>query len=148
MNDRDKIRIASLELHRLSAQIDKLYVFTDQKAEALFWRAAGIGAIDYSKERVQTSPQNMMESAMVSLVDLQNKQHIHLSPIVKKVNEIKSLSVANSDVLLYKYVYRDSKRNHFTNSQIAKLLETTTDHIKYQHRIACVEYFDRFLNNH
>lgn len=38
--------------------------------EALRYKASGAGGIDYSKDRVQTSPQNFMEMAMCDIVEL------------------------------------------------------------------------------
>lgn len=38
--------------------------------EALRYKASGAGAIDYSKDRVQTSPKNYMEMAMCDIVEI------------------------------------------------------------------------------
>lgn len=38
--------------------------------EALRYKASGAGGIDYSKDRVQTTPQNFMEMAMADVVEL------------------------------------------------------------------------------
>lgn len=38
--------------------------------EALRYKASGAGAIDYSKEKIQTSPQNFMEMAIADVMEL------------------------------------------------------------------------------
>lgn len=45
----------------------------EQELEALRYKASGAGAIRYDKDRVQTSPQNYMEMAMMDIVEL-NKE--------------------------------------------------------------------------
>lgn len=39
--------------------------------EALRWKASGVGAIRYDKDRVQTNPQNYMEMAVADCIEIE-----------------------------------------------------------------------------
>lgn len=50
--------------------VEKIIHDKEQELEALRYKASGAGAIRYDKERVQTSPQNYMEMAMMDIAEL------------------------------------------------------------------------------
>lgn len=53
--------------------VEKMIHGKEQELEALRYKASGAGAISYDKDRVQTSPQNYTEMAMIDIVELQKE---------------------------------------------------------------------------
>lgn len=44
-----------------------------QELEALRWKAAGVGAMRYDKDKVQTSPQNYLELAIADVLEIEKE---------------------------------------------------------------------------
>lgn len=45
----------------------------EMELEALRWKASGVGAIRYDKDRVQTNPQNYMEMAVADCIEIEQE---------------------------------------------------------------------------
>lgn len=70
MTDRQKEAESYLNKIR---DVEKTIQGKEQELEALRYKASGAGAIRYDKDRVQTSPQNYMEMAMIDIVELEKE---------------------------------------------------------------------------
>lgn len=71
MTERDKQTIAKIELAKVPGIITSI-IYLSELNEALEFSLMGTG-IDYSKERVQTSPVNSMEEVMSRVADNSKK---------------------------------------------------------------------------
>lgn len=65
----DNQQAAELYLNKIR-DIEKRIKNKELELEALRWKASGVGAIRYDKDKVQTSPQNYMEMAMEDITEL------------------------------------------------------------------------------
>lgn len=52
---------------------EKIILSKQLELEALRWKASGVGAIRYDKDRVQTSPQNYMEMAIIDVTEIEQE---------------------------------------------------------------------------
>ena len=57
-------------LNQIKRTVEKIHG-KQEELKALKWKASGVGAIRYDKEKVQTSPQNYMEMAIADALEIE-----------------------------------------------------------------------------
>ena len=131
-------------------QIQKLNVLIDQRIQELdeLKHFDGVGAIDYSKDRVQTSPQG--EATFVKVVEkiclLEEQINKNIDKFVdlknKVIGEIQGLSNPVHIQILYKK-YVEFKRLEV----IAVEMNYSYDYIKHQHGYALQAFGRMYLQD-
>lgn len=143
MTDRDKAVIAKLELNKIKKRISNLYQV--DKLDRLFWSATGAGAIDYSKDRVQTSPANTMEASIIEMIDLERVIELNRSELSEIVSDI--LDLPHGKIIYYRYIARDKTGSCLTWSDISRRTGLNKNQVMYLHRLGLVEYYNCFIQH-
>ncbi len=118
-----------------------------KELEALKVKLIGVGGVDYSNDRVQTSPQNAANFTEIlhNIECLENEINTDIDKLVNKrhciINQINELQNVQYIEILYKrYVeYKDLKK-------IAKEMEYSYQHIRRLH-ISSLKEFQKLLHN-
>lgn len=135
MTDKEKIRISKTELYKLrgiSTELEKLYDTRDSLIMSLY----GTG-IDYSKDRIQTSPVNMMEEAFAITSEIDQKIDRLIETRNKYVEKIYNI---NND--MYVNLLIDIYRNKRSYGSIAYQLKITKPAVFKRQEKALIEYFN------
>jgi len=114
-----------------------------KELEALKVKLIGVGGVDYSNDRVQTSPQNAANFTEIlhNIECLENEINTDIDKLVNKrhciINQINELQNVQYIEILYKrYVeYKDLKK-------IAKEMEYTYDYIRKIH-VKALQNFEK-----
>ena len=114
-----------------------------QELEALKVKLIGVGGVDYSNDRVQTSPQNAANFTEIlhNIECFENEINTDIDKLVNKrhciINQINELQNVQYIEILYKrYVeYKDLKK-------IAKEMEYTYDYIRKIH-VKALQNFEK-----
>lgn len=140
MTDKEKMMIAKSDMYKLesiSKQLIKCYETRESTILALY----GSG-IDYSKERVQTTPVNMMEEAFARASEIDDTIDRLIDQkrmILKEIYKLSSDKECN--ILIDKY----SKLKSY--SRIAKEYNKPISTIKSIHNNALIKYFTKCCIN-
>ena len=118
-----------------------------KELEALKVKLIGVGGVDYSNDRVQTSPQNAANFTEIlhNIECLENEINTDIDKLVNKrhriINQINELQNVQYIEILYKrYVeYKDLK-------EIGKEMEYSYQHIRRLH-ISSLKEFQKLLHN-
>lgn len=110
-------------------------------------QAAGIGAITYDRDRVQTSPEDRMGKVMAELVDLETKYahsiSIYHEAIRVRVEQIERLDNPDHvEILRLRYVEEDAQGNQMSLEEIAYKMHRSFFRIAHLHGEA-LQAFDR-----
>lgn len=135
MTDKDKIAIAKVDMLRLSG-ISKNVTRLEENKQALLYALYGTG-IDYSKDRVQTTPSNMMEEAFAKIDEIEEKIDQLLEAkqeLLEKIYRINNDS--NVNILIDIYWHNKSYKNLARQMHIGKT--TVND----RNKRALIEYFN------
>lgn len=99
----------SLSARKYLEQLQEIDISINQELERLEEMksgAGGVGAIDYSKDRVQTSPVNALEKRVCSYVDFEERLNSHIDNFVDAkeqiIAEIRGLHHKHYINILYK----------------------------------------------
>ena len=110
-------------------------------------QAAGIGAITYDRDRVQTSPEDRMGKVMAELVDLQDRYGnaiaLYHEAVIKRTEQIERL--ANPDqveILRLRDIEEDAHGNQMSLEEIAYKMHRSFFRIAHLHGEA-LQAFDR-----
>lgn len=102
-------RDAATSAKEYLSQIRKLDIMIQQKVDQLQElqaKAEGVGSMDYSADRVQTSPVDSMSKNVISIVDLEadirRKLNQYIQTKTKIIDEIQALDDAKHIEILYK----------------------------------------------
>lgn len=140
-----------LSARQYLGQLEEIDISINQELEQLAAMRSNIfstGGIDYSKDRVQTSPTNAIEEQMCAYVDFAEKLNRHIDKFVdakqKIIDEIRGLHQKNYiDILFRVYVQRKSIRQAAGEMQMSysyavqihkrglKLFEETYKNLRY-----------------
>lgn len=135
MTDKEKMTIAKIDMYKLesiSKQIIKCY----ESRESIILSLYG-GGIDYSKDRVQTTPVNRMEEAFARVSEIDERIDKLINLKGKILNNIYLLpSDIGCNILIDKY----SKLKSY--SIIAKEYHRPISTIKSIHNNALIKYFN------
>lgn len=135
MTDKDKIAIAKVDMLRLSG-ISKNITRLEENKQALIFALYGTG-IDYSKDRVQTTPSNMMEEAFAKVSEIDEKIDRLLDSKQELLEKIYKLNNdSNVNLLIEIYWHNKSYKNVARQMHIGKT--TVSDRA----RQALIEYFN------
>lgn len=109
--------------------------------------AGGVGAIDYSKDRIQTSPVNAIERRVCSYVDFEEKLNSHIDQFIdakeQVISEIRGLHQKNYINVLYKvYVQYKSIR------QAAGEMKMSYSYVVQLHKKALKAFAETYKNLH
>jgi hypothetical protein len=122
---------------------DELRRLVDQR-EAMLVKAAGVGAIRYDKDKVQTSPENSFEAGMVHLVTkklpIDKRIDFLRYEIRKRTGQIRSIRGRMGAVLYCRYV-RGLKW-----SVICERMDTSYEAVMVLHNRALSVFFRRYLS--
>ena len=135
MTDKEKIRISKTELFKLRgvcSQLEKLYDTRDGLIMSLY----GTG-IDYSKDRIQTSPVNMMEEAFAITSEIDQKIDELIETRNRYVQRIYNMKRDMSVNLLI-----DIYRNRRSYRSIAYELGVSESTVYERQERALIEYFN------
>ena len=90
-------------------QLENIDISINQELERLAEMksgAGGVGAIDYSKDRVQTSPVNALEKRVCKYIDFEEKLNIHINKFIDAkeqiISEIRGMHHKHYINILYK----------------------------------------------
>lgn len=103
------------------------------------------GGIDYSKDRIQTSPQNVLEKRICNYVDYEKKLDVRIDQFVdvkeQIISEIRGLHVVNYINVLYKiYVQFKSIR------QVSKEIKKSYAYTLELHKKALAAFEETYKN--
>ncbi len=132
-------------------QLKRLDIVIKQKSKEvddLHLKSKSIGSIDYSKERVQTSPSG--EALFVKLigriVDLETEISQEINTFIdekhKIINQIQKLNNTDYIRLLYKRYVEYKSLEH-----ICVEMDFSYDYIKHLHRCALKDFEDKILKS-
>lgn len=80
----------------------------EQRAEELRTQAEGVKAITYDRDKVQTSPENMMEKIMPALVEVEEEYarqiFFYHTEMQKRIKQIAALRADYAEILRLRYV--------------------------------------------
>lgn len=132
------------QLKRLDTMINQ----KNQELNDLRLKAGGTGSVDYSKERVQTSPSGEAQFAKLleRIIDLETEINAEIDAFVDKkhtiINQIQRLKNPDYIRLLYKrYVeYKSLKR-------ICVEMNFSYNYIKHLHGYALQNFQEKILNS-
>lgn len=137
---------AYLDIRKYKRAVQSL----ELKCAELRHKASGVGAITYDKDRVQTSPQNMMEKVVADLVETEQK---YLEAIQRYYDEIfiREMQIAEmddslqSDILRMRYL--EGSGDKLTSyEEIAVKLKYKYGTIKNVHWKALRAFEKKYLN--
>lgn len=99
----------SLSARKYLEQLQEIDISINQELERLAEMksgAGGVGAIDYSKDRVQTSPVNALEKRVCNYIDFEERLNSHIDKFVdakeRIISEIRGLHHKHYINILYK----------------------------------------------
>lgn len=121
-----------------------------QKIEMLYNEAAGIKAIVYDKDHVQTSPDNRFEEMMIR-IDAECSKWVrmrirHEREVRKRVNQINKLGNPDySELLMLRYVDLDDGRQR-SLEEIAYRMHKSYPRIKHMHGEALEAFRRKYLS--
>lgn len=136
------------EIHRLRRMAQRL----ERKIETLRHRAEGLKSITYDKDRVQTSPANTIEAAVVELVDLETRlaevSHRYAETARIRTKQILDMDNAQYAELLY-LRYVDDGRNGKGNTldDVAEEMNYSAQHIRRLHGQALQAFGNLYLKD-
>lgn len=106
--------------------------------------AAGVKAIDYSKDKIQVSPTNKVEDLIIKAIEKENKlsktKEKYINELVKITTQLTSLERAEYSELLYKR-YIEFK----SLEEIAVEMNYSYDRIRHMHGWALMDFHKQFL---
>lgn len=140
MTDKEKMMIAKSDMYKLES-ISKQLIKCYETRESTILGLYGSG-IDYSKERVQTTPVNMMEEAFARASEIDDAIDRLIDQkrmILKEIYKLSSDKECN--ILIDKY----SKLKSY--SRIAKEYNKPISTIKSIHNNALIHYFTKCCIN-
>lgn len=127
-------------------QLQRLDIMINQKTkelDTLRLQTQSIGSIDYSKERVQTSPSG--DAPFVKLIGKITDLEAEIDKYVDKkhqiINQIQSLQNVNYIFILFKRYVEFKKFK-----AIAIEMDFTYDHIRHLHGCALQDFQNKILN--
>ena len=134
MTDKDKMNISRIDMARLknlSKQKRNLEELRDE-----LWMSLTGGAIDYSKDKIQTTPTNSLEEVMSRIDEIDR----HIDVLIDEIGKYKDIIYKmNTDkyinVLVDLYIYQK------TFNQVAASLGKTKSTIFERHESALIEYY-------
>lgn len=110
-------------------------------------QAAGIGAITYDRDRVQTSPEDRMGKVMAELVDLQDRYGnaiaLYHEAVIKRTEQIERLDNPDHvEILRLRYIEDDAQGNQMSLEEIAYKMHRSFFRTAHLHGEA-LQAFDR-----
>ena len=110
-----------------------------------------IGAIEYDRDRVQTSPTNRQEDKVIKIVDIKTQYEDELAQcyelekeIIERINKLsKQIYV---DILIRRFVELKPNNQMHTLGWIADEMGYSEDWIKHQYGLALTEFEGLWLN--
>ena len=134
------------EIHRLKRMTQRL----EHKIETLRNRAEGLKGITYDKDKVQTSPANAIEEAVVELVDLETRL-VEVSHRYAEAARIRTDQILDMDdpryaeLLFLRYVDdgKDGKGN--TLADVADMMNYSLDWTFRLHGMALQAFGNKYL---
>ncbi len=110
-----------------------------------------IGAIEYDRDRVQTSPANRQEDKVIKIVDIKTQYEDELAQcyelekeIIERINKLsKQIYV---DILIRRFVELKPNNQMHTLGWIADEMGYSEDWIKHQYGLALTEFEGLWLN--
>ena len=121
-----------------------------QKIETLYNEAAGIKAIVYDKDHVQTSPENRMEEIMIR-IDAESQKWVRMRiryerEVRKRVDQISKLGNADySELLMLRYVDLDDGRQR-SLEEIAYRMHKSYQRVRHMHGEALEAFRRKYLS--
>lgn len=121
-----------------------------QKIEMLYNEAAGIKAIVYDKDHVQTSPENRFEEMMIR-IDAECSKWVRMRiryerEVRKRVNQINKLGNPDySELLMLRYVDLEDGRQR-SLEEIAYRMHKSYPRIKHMHGEALEAFRRKYLS--
>ena len=134
------------EIHRLK----RMTLSLERKIETLRHRAEGLKGITYDKDKVQTSPANAIEEAVVELVDLETRL-VEVSHRYAEAARIRTDQILDMDdpryaeLLFLRYVDdgKDGKGN--TLADVADMMNYSLDWTFRLHGMALQAFGNKYL---
>lgn len=110
-------------------------------------QAAGVGAITYDKDKVQTSPENHMEKVMAELVDLEDRYAkaiaVYHAAVLTRTEQIEALDNPDHvEILRLRYIEEDERGNQLSLEEIAYRMRRSFFRVAHLHGEA-LQAFDR-----
>lgn len=107
-----------------------------------------IGGMDYSRDRVQTSPKNTQEEKICEYIDTQNKylkmMNQYANEILEAEERLNGLSKSEYSEIL-RYLHMNGQRLSYF--EISKRMGYSEDRIKHLVSEAYTEFEERWLND-
>lgn len=134
------------EIHRLK----RMTLSLERKIETLRHRAEGLNGITYDKDKVQTSPANTIEAAVVELVDLETRL-VEVSHRYAEAARIRTDQILDMDdpryaeLLFLRYVDdgKDGKGN--TLADVADMMNYSMDWTRRLHGRALQAFGAKYM---
>ena len=120
------------------------------KAEMLRTEIAGVKAITYDKERIQTSPENRVEDLMIRLIEIEERYKETLrryyAGILIREKQIAEIGRNDyEEILRMRYIETDEKGRRLSLEEIAVKTHRSFDRIRHLHGEALAEFTRRYL---
>lgn len=128
-------------VHALRRQIEAL----EDQVEYLTTKAAGVKGITYDADKVETSPDNVLESAMIEAAEAKNQLNERILEYSRTVLLIESQISAldNADyveLLTLRYITTDRHGKRLTLERIARMMHRSPERIWHMHGEALAEF--------
>lgn len=114
-----------------------------QTIEQLETEAGSLKAIDYAKDKIQSSPSNKVEDLLIKAVEARNKliaeTETYMSLLVEITRQIETLESSEHSILLYKRYVEDKSLE-----QIAVDMQYSYDRIRHMHGWALQDFLHTY----
>ena len=140
MTDKDKYLISRLDLMKLKRMIKRIQELKEANDAMIY--SLTVGGIDYSKDRVQTSPANMMETLMAMMVDNTSE----IKRIEAEVNSIKDSIYRLENAKYTKVLLEVFVENKSFRTIAAEGKYKYRSNVEYIYKRALIAYYDLYHN--
>lgn len=120
------------------------------RIEELYHDAAGIKAIVYDKDRVQTSPQDHMEAVFMK-IDREAERYVkararYEREVRKRMAQIEQMDKPeHAELLRWRYVEVKRNGKQYNLFEVSQKIHMSFDRVKHLHGEALEEFRKRFL---
>ena len=131
------------EIHKLRRLLRSL----ELKAEELRTQAEGVKAITYDKDKVQTSPSNLMEELVLRLVEVEEeygRQIVHYhTEMQKRIDQIAAMRPDYAEILRLRYI--EGNGHALRLEEIALRMHLSWPRVKHLHGEALEAFRRKWL---
>lgn len=135
------------KVHALRRQIEAL----QDQVEYLTTKAAGVKGIVYDADKVETSPDNVLESAMIEAAEVTRQLNERIAEYSDTLllieSQINGLDNADHvELLTLRYLSTDKRGHRLTLERIARLMHKSQERVWHLHGEALAAFEKKYLN--